>query len=56
MKRVVGIWVLVFFTGSIIAQVKFSNLDEVVSYADRNSLVGQQASLQQNISKSYYPN
>ena len=51
MKRVVGIWVLVFFTGSIIAQVKFSNLDEVVSYADRNSLVGQQASLQQNISK-----
>jgi len=51
MKRVVGIWILVFFTGSIIAQVKFSNLDEVLSYADKNSLVGQQASLQQNISK-----
>jgi outer membrane protein len=51
MKRVAGILILVFFAGSIIAQVRFSNLDEVLSYADKNSLVGQQASLQQNISK-----
>jgi outer membrane protein len=51
MKRAVGLIILVFFAQSIFAQVHFSSLDELISYADKNSLVAQQALLQQSISK-----
>jgi outer membrane protein len=51
MKQFVGMLVLLFFTRLLSAQVSFSSLAEVLQYADKNSLVTQEASLQQGISK-----
>jgi outer membrane protein len=51
MKRFAGILLLLLFTKLLNAQVNFSSLDEVLNYADKNSVVIQQAKLQQDISK-----
>ena len=51
MKQFVGTLMLLFCGGLLIAQVSFSSLEEVLQYADKNSLVTRQNKLQQEISQ-----
>ena len=51
MKRFAVTLLAVCFTGILYAQVNFNSLDEVLQYADKNSVVTQQSQLQKAISK-----
>jgi len=51
MKRFAVTLLAVYFTGILYAQVNFNSLDEVLQYADKNSVVTQQSQLQKAISK-----
>ncbi|HSC38555.1 MAG TPA: TolC family protein [Chitinophagaceae bacterium] len=51
MKQLTAIFLLLVLVGSATAQLRFASLQEVLQYADKNSLVTQQSRLQQNISR-----
>jgi len=51
MRAFTGLLLFLLFTSPILAQLNFSGIDEVLQYADRNSLQTKQAALQQSISK-----
>ena len=51
MKLFAGLFFFVFSACPIFGQLQFSGLNELLQYADKNSLVARQAALQQNISK-----
>ncbi len=51
MKRIAGMLLAIITTVQLSAQVRFSSLDELLQYADKNSLVSQQSQLQKAISK-----
>ncbi len=51
MRQVAFIMILAFLTRTALGQEHFSSLDDIIRYADKNSLVIQQSLLQQGISK-----